>query len=187
MDARATTSRSGLTEFVSHETVTNMLRDHVVEEVGRRLRKLGFKRKGNTWRREGDLGIEVFNIQGSQWGSGAFYLNLGVYLGAQEGNRHLFPRDPNWEPAESDCQLRKRIEHEKRSADEVFEEIRTWFATQNRSLEDRARPPASAPVRVKHKKFGTGTVLADYGEKVQVAFDDGSTRMLAKSFVEPAS
>jgi hypothetical protein len=36
---------------------SSMLRDHVEEEVGRKLRKLGFRKKGNTWRRESDFGI----------------------------------------------------------------------------------------------------------------------------------
>lgn len=165
-------------------TLAIMLRDHVVDGVGRKLTKLGFKKKGNTWRRESDFGIEVFNIQGSRWGGGAFYLNVGIYLGAHEGNRHLFAREANWEPAESDCQLRARIEHESRSAEEVFDEIRTWFESQSRSLEERSRPPTTAPLRVKHAKFGSGTVVVDYGDKVQVAFDDGNTRLLSRSFVE---
>ena len=154
-----------------------MLRDHVVDEVGRKLKKLGFKRKGTTWRHEGEWGIEVFNIQGSQWGSGAFYLNVGIYLG---DDRNLL------EPREHECQLRTRIAHEDRSGDEVCEAIRTWFETQTRQLEARARPPASQPVRVKHATFGAGTIVEDRGSTVKVAFDDGSTRVLARSFVEVA-
>jgi hypothetical protein len=49
-----------------------MDRDRWLEDGGRALRKLGFKKKGNTWRREEDRGISVVNLQDSRFESPFF-------------------------------------------------------------------------------------------------------------------
>jgi hypothetical protein len=154
-----------------------VLKDHVIGEVGRKLRKLGFTRKGNSWRREGEPGIEVFDIQGSQWGSGAFYLNVGIYLGDDRELR---------EPQEYECQLRERIAHENRTSEQVFEDVRGWFEAQSRRLDSatRARSERVQPVRVSHATFGEGTVASERDGTVTVKFDDGTTRVLKKSYVQ---
>ena len=64
------------------------------------LKKIGFKKRGGTWHRAKSDGIQVVNIQGSQW-SRIFYVNLGVYfpdLGKKET------------PAEYDCHIRSRLD-----------------------------------------------------------------------------
>jgi len=86
-----------------------VLREHVQQFVGRRLRELGFMRKGTTYRCERAHGIEVFNLQGSRFGQGTFYLNVGVYLGGDVG-----------EPREYDCRHRGRVEHEGKTEEQVL-------------------------------------------------------------------
>lgn len=47
-------------------------------------------------------------------------------------------------------------------------------------------PPEAPPERVRHARFGLGTVQRREGGKVEVAFDDGTTRTLREDFVTPA-
>lgn len=63
------------------------------------MKQLGFKKAGPTWHRSMGIGVQVLNIQGSQW-SKSFYLNLGVYfhaLGCEE------------RPREYQCHIRQRL------------------------------------------------------------------------------
>lgn len=63
------------------------------------MKQLGFKKAGPTWHRRKDIGIQVLNIQGSQWDK-SFYLNLGVYflaIGSEE------------KPKEYQCHIRQRL------------------------------------------------------------------------------
>ncbi|HEY8194548.1 MAG TPA: UvrD-helicase domain-containing protein [Hyphomicrobium sp.] len=72
----------------------------------------------------------------------------------------------------------------------------------NRDTKKKARPPitlegelvaastANAPAfksgtRVRHEKFGDGTVTFVDGNKLTIAFDDGSTKRVVASFVDP--
>ncbi|HEY1812914.1 MAG TPA: DUF4304 domain-containing protein [Kofleriaceae bacterium] len=151
-----------------------MQRDRVIQEVGGGLHKLGFTRKGTTWRRETDHGIEVFNIQGSTFNAGAFYLNIGIYLGRV--------RDVP-EPREHDCELRERVAHEGRDGSDVLESIRAWFDIEGRRIEERSRPPSRPPARVTHEQFGAGTVISEHDDRMTIAFEDGSTRVLKRVFV----
>lgn len=151
-----------------------MLREQVQKELGRRLVALGFRRGGSTFRREADHGIEVFGIQGSRFGGGTFYLNVGVYVGGDEHHRATDA------PMDHDCQLRDRIPHEGKTEKEVLDAILAWFAA-------RATPPAPVvrdPLpRVSHARFGPGTVRSDRGGSYEIAFDDGTLRVVAKRFL----
>jgi len=64
------------------------------------LKQIGFKKRGGTWHRAKSEGIQVINIQGSQW-SRIFYVNLGVYF-ADLGKKEI--------PAEYDCHIRIRLD-----------------------------------------------------------------------------
>jgi hypothetical protein len=146
----------------------------VLAGVGRKIRTLGFTRKGQTWRRAGESFIDVVNLQQSAHG-GAPYLNVGIYL-IDARNRML-------EPYEHDCAIRDRISYDNRSVDEVLAAIAAWFSAQlqARGLRVEARP--DAPVRVTHATFGSGVIVEDRGRTAKVAFSDGTVRMLAKSFL----
>jgi hypothetical protein len=149
-----------------------VLEDGLVSEIGSRLRKLGFKKKRLTWRRETDHGIEIVNIQRSQFGASLF-LNVGVYVGGEP------------EPQIGQC-LHYRIEHEGRDAGDVFADITARFDKERVSRGAwLAAPPVEAKrIRVRHPKLGNGTVIAEQDDSVRVAFDDGTTRLLKRSFLE---
>jgi hypothetical protein len=149
-----------------------VLEDSLVDELGARLRKLGFKKKQLTWRRETDHGIELFDIQRSQFGP-SLYINVGIYVGG----------DP--EPKAHQC-LCHRISHEGRDAGDVFAQVVAWFEKERVAREARLTPsPVETPrARVRHAKLGDGTVIAEQGDSLRVAFDDGTTRLLKKSFLE---
>lgn len=151
-----------------------MLEDGIVDELGSKLRKLGFKKKRLTWRRETDHGIEIFDIQRSQFGS-TLFINVGIYVGGEA------------EPQAAHC-LCVRIAHEGRDADDVFTDVIAWFEKQRVSREARLMPPPAETnrARVRHAKLGEGTVIAEQGDSVRVAFDDGTTRLLKRSFLELA-
>jgi hypothetical protein len=154
-----------------------VLKDHLLKELTPALRKLGFKKKGMTWRRDsGDL-IDVVNIQGSRWGGGAFYVNVGIYLGGDS-------RDPK----EYECTFRHRVAHEQRTTAEIVAEAVAWF-DRNRADIERAGAPPAAPhisVRVRHSTFGIGTLLSEAEGIAEVAFDDGTTRRIKKTYLEIA-
>jgi hypothetical protein len=82
------------------------------------------------------------------------------------------------------------VEHANGDAGDVVEEMMAWFeeryAGYARGAAQR-QPPARPPERVRHAKFGTGRVTADCGASVQVEFDDGTTRLVARSFLQPGS
>ena len=64
------------------------------------LKLIGFKKRGGTWHRATGAGVQVINIQGSQW-SRIFYINLGVYF-PELGKKDL--------PSEYDCHIRRRLD-----------------------------------------------------------------------------
>ncbi len=49
--------------------------------------------------------------------------------------------------------------------------------------EDMAPPSVAMTRRVRHTKFGEGTVTATDGDKLTISFDDGATKVLKESFV----
>jgi hypothetical protein len=65
-----------------------------------KLQRMGFVRKGSTWRYRGDGVITVVNLQPSQYG-GQRYVNLGVLLTALSAAEN---------PMENECHIRTRWE-----------------------------------------------------------------------------
>lgn len=66
------------------------------------LKACGFKKTGATWHRPDEDTICVVNLQGSQWSSEIFYINLGVYFKALgKENR----------PSENRCHIRVRLDN----------------------------------------------------------------------------
>lgn len=66
----------------------------------RALKEGGYKKKGNTWRKETEETVLVANLQKSAWGP-QFYINLGVLIKELDNI-------PN--PTENKCHLRERLE-----------------------------------------------------------------------------
>jgi hypothetical protein len=149
--------------------------------------------------------IDVLDLQRSQHGDG-FFLNLGIYL------RDL---GKLVEPKIYECHLARRHEHEGRRADEVADEGLAWFLAHSsrrkiESLRDRGElhdiqlgreldkladlpplppliaPAIAEPVVVQHPTFGRGTIVADLGQNVEVAFASGIKR-LRRTFLEIVS
>jgi hypothetical protein len=148
--------------------------DRWLEEGGRALRKLGFTKKRNTWRREDERGITVVDLQDSRYGPD-FYLEIGIHRGSVAA------------PKITDCLGRERVEHKNRDVPEVVDEMMRWFERTHTAIEqaNAARTPPPAPrERVRHAKFGAGSVAEDRGTSVRVEFDDGTTRLLGRSFLE---
>jgi DNA helicase-2/ATP-dependent DNA helicase PcrA len=46
-------------------------------------------------------------------------------------------------------------------------------------------PAFKTGTRVRHEKFGDGTVTFVDGNKLTIAFDDGSTKRVVASFIDP--
>lgn len=149
-------------------------RDRWLDEGGRALRKLGFTKKGTTWRREDERGIAVVDVQDSRYGPD-FYLEVGIHRGGIAS------------PKVTDCLGRERVAHENRDVPEVVDEIVRWFEREYAAFERAAAartPPPAPRERVRHANFGAGSVVEDRGTSVRVEFDDGTTRVLARSFLE---
>jgi Domain of unknown function (DUF4304) len=148
-----------------------MLETEIVDDFGPKLRKLGFKKKRLTWRRETDGGIEVFNVQRSQYGSD-IYLNIGLYFGGEP------------EPHEYQCNVRERVEHRNREAAVVYVEILAWFEAQHARHARHVQPaPIAKPRPVRHAKLGSGQAVVVDGDSLRVTFDDGTTRVIKRAFL----
>ncbi len=148
-----------------------MLKDHLLKELPKLLKGHGFARKKNTWHRETDDGIDVFDIQASRWETGDFYLNVGVYVGEL--------REPNI----VDCtRYSSRVERDGRTTQEAVADALAYWEKIHSELRDQGR---RAPVaqRVIHPTFGPGTVVSSKDDLLEVRFDSGETRKLKKRFV----
>jgi hypothetical protein len=67
--------------------------------IAPKLKVVGFRKTGATWRRTTEESVVLLNIQGSQW-SRSFYINLGAYY------RVLGDLD---RPSEYQCHVRARL------------------------------------------------------------------------------
>ena len=65
------------------------------------LKSHGFKRAGGTWRKDQSESIAVVSVQKSQWGGGAYYVNIGTYFRA-------FGSNPS--PTDNKCHVQFRLE-----------------------------------------------------------------------------
>lgn len=91
------------------------------------LKARGFKKSNATWRRGQDESVAVLNIQKSPWGSGDYYVNLGVYF---------FAFGELTAPTEYQCHVRRRLDVE--APQEVVDKAMAWFDARAR-LADAAR------------------------------------------------
>jgi hypothetical protein len=89
------------------------------------LKSAGFKKKATTWRRQHPDGIQVVNVQGSQWGP-EYYLNLGFYISA-------LGSEP--EPTEYRCHVRTRVAEPDRDAAPLVAELEAWFGSNGTVIE----------------------------------------------------
>lgn len=92
-------------------------------EAKKLLKDKGFKKRNLTWiKYNDDIGI-VVNIQGSQYDTDGFYVNLGVYiksLGIKEF------------PSISDCQLQERVNVQIKNTAffiSVIDKWEEWYGT----------------------------------------------------------
>ncbi len=66
-------------------------------------------------------------------------------------------------------------------------DTRPWAEEWSVRIVDDRPPPAPAPARVRHGKFGLGTVVREVeGGKLEIAFDTAGTRILQRAFVNDA-
>jgi len=93
-------------------------KEEQIKQLAIPLKVAGFKKKAETWRRVCSDGIQVVNIQGSQWGPD-YYLNLGFYISA------LGSEDS---PTDYRCHVRARVAEPDRNAGDLSQEIERWFA-----------------------------------------------------------
>ena len=78
----------------------NMDAETFIKAVSPLLKQHGFKKSNATWRKNQGESVAVFNIQKSQWGGGACYVNLGAYFCE-------FGTDSS--PTENKCHVRARL------------------------------------------------------------------------------
>ncbi len=85
------------------------------------LKKEGFKKQGNNFRKETNEAIYVINVQSSQWNwatGGTFTINLGIYY-SQIDKKFTYTRDPQ-KPTIYNCHICTRIGR-------VFSSLDTWW------------------------------------------------------------
>jgi hypothetical protein len=92
-------------------------KEKLIEDLKIKLKTLGFKKTRTTWHKSIDTLIMVFNIQGSQWSTEDYYINLGIYIKSL-GNETA--------PPEYRCHIRTRID-ENNNIDLILKEANNWF------------------------------------------------------------
>jgi hypothetical protein len=92
-------------------------KEKLIENLKINLKTHGFKKIRTTWHKTTDTLILVFNIQGSQWSTEDYYINLGIYLKSL-GNESA--------PPEYRCHIRTRID-ENNNIELILQEANNWF------------------------------------------------------------
>ena len=123
-----------------------------------------------------------------------------VRLVVEEFTPTWFPRAPDFPtlrvenaiviPAGRTTNINQRIQGQSwagiRRAYTIYPQVQGDYEVPSPELcteEDLAPPSATLVRRVRHKKFGEGTVTAADGDKLTIAFDSGTTKVLKESFV----
>lgn len=89
----------------------------LISEAAPVLKEMGYKKRGSTWAKySGDIVI-VVNIQGSQFDSSGFYVNLGVYV---------IPLGAEKFPCISRCHMQERVQQEIKSTDFFIDVVKRW-------------------------------------------------------------
>lgn len=101
----------------------NIEKKDLIYDATKLLKDKGFKKKNLTWvKYNDDIGI-VVNIQGSQYDTESFYINLGVYIKSL-GTKGF--------PNISDCQLQERVNVQIKNTDffiNVIDKWEEWYGT----------------------------------------------------------
>ena len=106
----------------------------------------------------------------SQWRAG-WGLREDPFAHLAQDRDHTAQRGPGWQRATMQSLAPARRAEPTRSA---------------ASFAARPRSDMPAGARVFHEKFGSGTVIAQDGNKLEVAFDTAGTKRVIDSFVRPA-
>ena len=118
-----------------------MTKEELTKTIAPMLKSEEFKKSKFTWRRNVSDGIQVFNIQGSQFSS-AFYLNVGFYI-SDLGDKKT--------PSENKCHIRQRLKTNS-TPTEIAENILNWFrefgsvSKLAENLEVDSLPPATLKI-----------------------------------------
>lgn len=78
----------------------------------------GFKKIKTTWRKSTDDLLFVLNIQGSQWSTEDYYINVAIYIKALGTEQN---------PPEYRCHIRSRIDEKEKACSLICEEVLDWF------------------------------------------------------------
>lgn len=96
------------------------------------LKAAGFKKKAGTWHRSTADGVQVVNVQGSQWGDD-YYINVGFYIGALGTEAS---------PPSYRCHVQSRLVPPDGDAVELCREIESWLGA-NGSVTELLREQAN--------------------------------------------
>ena len=92
-------------------------KSEVISEITPLLKKMGYKKRNITWvLPQKDLDV-VFNIQGSQFDTEMYYINLGIYI-------HELGEKKN--PSISSCQIIERVNQDFNNVKLIIDVINKW-------------------------------------------------------------
>ncbi|MBQ5319451.1 MAG: DUF4304 domain-containing protein [Oscillospiraceae bacterium] len=93
-------------------------KSELISEIAPLLKNLGYKKRNNTWVLYlKDLDV-VFNVQGSQFDTEMYYINLGIYI-------HELGEKKN--PSISSCQIVERVNQEFNNVNLIINVINKWI------------------------------------------------------------
>lgn len=93
-------------------------KEKLIEASKAYFKKLGYKKKNNTWLKNLDDLISGYNIQTSQWDSNIYYINVGIVLIGIDRE----PQTAYWK-----WHFQQRIDHIDKSIDEILSESNLWL------------------------------------------------------------
>lgn len=109
--------------------MTGIPKAELVNELKLSLKSKGYKKKNLTWVKFNDDVAVVVNIQGSQYDTNDYYVNLGVYIKPM-GSKEV--------PCISDCHLRERVDVRIKSTAlliSIIDKWAEWYGTADRIRE----------------------------------------------------
>jgi|GEM_PF-6538243 len=93
-------------------------KDILIEQIRPSLKTLGFKKKGTTWILAGADTSVVFNIQGSQYDNGVYYINLGTSINILNTKKTV---------TISSCQIWQRLDKDIVNSEYVINAVKLWI------------------------------------------------------------
>lgn len=97
--------------------MSTLSKEELIERLKPTLKEQGFKRTRATWRKSTDDLVFILNVQGSQWSTVDYYINVGI---------HIKALGPEKNPTENICHIRDRIEYSQTS-ESLIKEVLDWF------------------------------------------------------------